>query len=104
VGFAIGGGADVATAAADVTLLGGRLSALPAAIRASRRTLANIRQNLVGAFGYNVIAIVIATGALVPWLGLKALLSPLVAGTAMSLSSVTVVWNALRLRRAEIHA
>jgi P-type Cu+ transporter len=102
VGFAVGGGADVAVAAADVTLLGGRLSALPAAIQASRRTLANIRQNLVGAFGYNVVAIVIATGALVPWLGAKALLSPLVAGVAMSLSSVTVVSNALRLRRAEI--
>ncbi len=104
VGFAIGGGADAAVAAADVTLLGGRLRALPAAILASRRTLANIRQNLVGAFAYNVVAIVIATGALVPWLGVKALLSPLVAGAAMSLSSVTVVSNALRLRHAEIRA
>jgi Cu+-exporting ATPase len=104
VGFAIGGGADAAVAAADVTLLGGRLLALPAAIQASRRTLANIRQNLVGAFGYNVVAIVIATGALVPWLGAKALLSPLVAGVAMSLSSVTVVLNALRLRGVEIQA
>ena len=104
VGFAVGSGADVAVAAADVTLLGGRLRALPAAIQASRRTLANIRQNLVGAFGYNVVAIVVATGALVPWLGHWGLLSPLVAGAAMSLSSVTVVSNALRLRHAEINA
>jgi len=104
VGIAIGGGADVAVAAADVTLLGGRLLALPAAVVASRRTLRNIKQNLAGAFVYNVLAIVIATGVLVPLLGPGALLSPLVAGAAMSLSSVTVVSNALRLRHAELRA
>ncbi len=104
VGIAIGGGADVAVAAADVTLLGGRLLALPSAVLASRRTLANIKQNLFGAFVYNVVAIVVATGALVPIFGSHALLSPLVAGAAMSLSSVTVVTNALRLRRAELRA
>jgi Cu+-exporting ATPase len=102
VGIAIGGGADVAVAAADVTLLGGRLLGLPSAVLASRRTLGNIKQNLFGAFVYNVLAIVIATGALVPWLGPRALLSPLVAGAAMSLSSVTVVSNALRLRHAKL--
>ncbi len=104
VGFAIGGGADVAVAAADVTVLGGRLLALPTAILASRRILSNIKQNLAGAFAYNGVAIVIATGALFPWLGEAALLSPLVAGAAMSLSSVSVVWNALRLRRANLRA
>jgi Cu+-exporting ATPase len=102
VGIAIGGGADVAVAAADVTLLGGRLSALPTAVALSRRTLRNIKQNLAGAFVYNLAAIVIATGALVPLFGTAALLSPLVAGAAMSLSSVTVVTNALRLRHAEL--
>jgi Cu+-exporting ATPase len=102
VGIAIGGGADVAVAAADVTLLGGRLLALPAAVLASRRTLRNIKQNLAGAFVYNVVAIVIASGALVPLFGTAALLNPLVAGAAMSLSSVTVVTNALRLRHAEL--
>jgi Cu+-exporting ATPase len=99
VGFALGSGTDVAIEAADVTLVGGRLLSVPAAIQASRATLANIRQNLVGAFAYNVAAVVIASGALVPLLGRSFLLSPLVAGAAMALSSFTVVTNALRLRR-----
>jgi P-type Cu+ transporter len=99
VGFALGAGTDVAIEAADITLLGGRLSAIPRAIRGSRATLRNIRQNLVGAFAYNVAALVVATGLLVPLLGRTALLSPLLAGAAMSLSSITVVTNALRLRR-----
>jgi Cu+-exporting ATPase len=102
VGLAIGTGTDVALEAADVTLVGGRLAALPAAIAASRATLRNIRQNLVGAFAYNVLAIVIASGLLVPWLGHGWLLSPLIAGAAMSMSSLTVVTNALRLRHAEV--
>jgi Cu+-exporting ATPase len=102
VGFALGTGTDVAMEAADVTLVGGRLRSVPAALAASRATLRNIRQNLVGAFAYNLVAIVIATGALVPLFGPHALLSPLVAGAAMSLSSLTVVVNALRLRRLRL--
>jgi Cu+-exporting ATPase len=102
VGFAIAGGAELNLASADITLLGGGLAALPAAILASRRTLANIRQNLVSVFAYGVVAVVVATGALVPWLGAGALLSPLLAGSALSLSSITAVSNALRLRRAEV--
>ncbi len=102
VGFALGSGTDVAMEAADVTLVGGRLAAVTAAIAASRATLRNIRQNLFGAFVYNVVAVVIATGALVPLLGPGFFLSPLIAGAAMSMSSVTVVTNALRLRRAPL--
>ncbi len=102
VGFAIGSGTDVAIEAADVTLVGGRLGALPAAIRISRATLRNIKQNLAGAFAYNLVAVVIATGVLVPLLGPGWFLSPLIAGGAMSLSSITVVGNALRLRRAPL--
>jgi Cu+-exporting ATPase len=102
VGFALGSGTDVAIEAADVTVVGERLLALPLAIRVSRATLRNIRQNLMGAFFYNLIAIVVATGVLVPLLGSGFLLSPLLAGAAMSLSSITVVANALRLRRVEL--
>jgi Cu+-exporting ATPase len=102
VGFAIGSGTDVAIEAADVILVGGRLQALPAAVRASRATLRNIRQNLLGAFLYNSIAVVIATGALVPILGPSWILTPLLAGAAMSMSSLTVVTNALRLRRVRL--
>ena len=104
VGFALGSGTDVAIEAADVTLVGARLRSVPEALAASRATLRNIRQNLLGAFVYNVAALVIATGALVPLLGPRFLLSPLVAGAAMSLSSFTVVSNALRLRRLPLEA
>ncbi|HLA79998.1 MAG TPA: copper-translocating P-type ATPase [Vicinamibacteria bacterium] len=102
VGFAMGSGTDVAIEAADVTLLGGRLQAVPDAIAASRATLRNIKQNLLGAFFYNVLAVGIATGVLVPFLGPGWFLSPLLAGAAMSMSSVTVVSNALRLRRVPL--
>jgi Cu+-exporting ATPase len=102
VGFAVGSGTDVAVEAADVTLVGGRLRALPAAVHVSRATVRNIRQNLFGAFFYNVLAVGLATGALVPLLGRGFFLTPLVAGAAMSMSSVTVVFNALRLRRAAL--
>jgi Cu+-exporting ATPase len=98
VGFAMGSGTDVAVAAADVTLVGGRLLSLPWSIRVARATLGNIRQNLWGAFGYNLVALVVATGVLVPFLGHAFVLTPLLAGAAMSLSSVTVVLNAQRLR------
>jgi Cu+-exporting ATPase len=97
VGFAIGTGTDVAIAASDVTLLAARLAGVGAAIELSRATLTNIRQNLFFAFAYNVAAIPIAAGLLFPFTGW--LLNPMLAGAAMAFSSVSVVSNALRLRR-----
>lgn len=96
LGIAIGGGTDVAMETADVTLIGGSLHGVPAAIEVSRATFRNIRQNLVGAFAYNVLGIPIAAGVLYPLFGI--LLSPMIAGAAMAFSSVTVVSNANRLR------
>lgn len=97
VGFAIGQGTDVAIESAGITLMRGSLHGVAAAIEISRATLRNIKQNLVGAFGYNVLCIPIAAGVLYPITGM--LLSPMIAGAAMSLSSITVVANANRLRR-----
>ena len=99
VGFAIGTGADVAIEAADVTLVGGSLRGVVTAVEVSRAALRNIRQNLFGAFIYNVLGIPVAAGALFPVLGL--LLSPIIAGAAMAASSITVVTNANRLRLFE---
>ena len=96
VGFAIGTGTDVAIEASDVTLIKGSLTGVVTAIEISRATMRNVRQNLVGAFGYNTLGIPIAMGVLYPFLGL--LLSPLIAAAAMAFSSVTVVTNANRLR------
>ncbi|WP_287128560.1 heavy metal translocating P-type ATPase [Candidatus Cyanaurora vandensis] len=96
VGFAMGTGTDVAIEAADITLVGGNLRALVYAIEVSRATLNNIRQNLFGAFIYNALGIPFAAGVFYPALGL--LLSPIIAGGAMALSSITVVTNANRLR------
>jgi Cu+-exporting ATPase len=96
VGFAIGTGTDVAIEASDVTLIKGSLQSIVTAIEISRATMSNVRQNLVGAFGYNVLGIPIAMGILYPILGI--LLSPLIASAAMAFSSVTVVTNANRLR------
>jgi Cu+-exporting ATPase len=103
VGFAIGTGTDVAIESADVTLMRGSLHGLADAIAVSKATLANIRQNLFGAFIYNVAGIPIAAGVLYPFFGL--LLSPVIAGGAMAFSSLTVVSNANRLRlfRAQEH-
>ena len=96
VGMAIGTGTDVAIAASDITLISGDLSSIVTAIQLSRATMRNIRQNLFFAFIYNVAGIPIAAGILYPLFGW--LLSPIVAGAAMALSSVSVVTNALRLR------
>ena len=97
VGIAMGTGADVAMESAGVTLVKGELAGIVRARRLSRAVLANIRQNLVLAFGYNVLAVPIAAGALYPFFGI--LLSPIIAAAAMSLSSVSVIGNALRLRQ-----
>ncbi len=96
VGIAIGSGTDIAIAAADVALLNGGVAKLPTALRLARHTMRNIRQNLFWAFVYNVVGIPIAAGLLYPLTGW--LLSPVLAGAAMSLSSVSVLLNALRLR------
>ena len=96
VGFAIGTGTDVAIEAADIALMSGSLAGVPNAIAISRATLRNIRQNLFGAFIYNIIGIPLAAGALYPLFGL--LLNPMIAGAAMAMSSLTVVSNAGRLR------
>ncbi|WP_324254690.1 heavy metal translocating P-type ATPase [Halomonas sp. KAO] len=96
VGFAIGQGTDVAIESAGITLIRGSLHGIADAIEISRATLTNIKQNLAGAFGYNIVCIPIAAGVLYPFTGM--LLSPMIAGAAMSLSSITVVSNANRLR------
>lgn len=96
VGFAIAHGSDIAIESADVVLMRSSLTAIPDAIRISTATLTNIKQNLLGAFIYNILAIPIAAGVLFIPMGL--LLNPMLAGAAMALSSVTVVSNANRLR------
>ncbi|WJG10262.1 heavy metal translocating P-type ATPase [Aliiglaciecola sp. LCG003] len=96
VGFAIGTGTDVAIESADITLMRGSLHGLADAIAVSKATLRNIKQNLFGAFVYNVAGIPFAAGILYPFFGI--LLSPVIAGAAMAFSSLTVVSNANRLR------
>ena len=100
VGIAMGTGTDVAMESAGVTLVKGDLRGIVRARRLSRATMANIKQNLFFAFAYNSIGVPIAAGVLYPFFGL--LLSPMIAAAAMSFSSVSVVGNALRLRRIEI--
>ncbi len=100
VGYAMGGGTDVAIAAADVALMQNSLHSVANAISLSRATVRNIKQNLFGAFFYNVAAIPVAAGVLYPLLGL--LLNPMIAGAAMALSSVTVVSNARRLASTKL--
>ncbi|MFT6328940.1 MAG: Cu+-exporting ATPase [Bermanella sp.] len=96
VGFAIGTGTDVAIESADITLMRGSLHGLADAIAISQATLTNIKQNLFGAFIYNIAGVPIAAGVLYPFFGV--LLSPVIAGAAMAFSSLTVVTNANRLR------
>ncbi|MCB9589197.1 MAG: copper-translocating P-type ATPase [Polyangiaceae bacterium] len=100
VGIAMGTGTDVAMESAGVTLVKGDLGGIVRARKLSKKTMANIRQNLIFAFGYNSAGIPVAAGLLYPFFGL--LLSPMIAAAAMSLSSVSVIGNALRLRRAEV--
>jgi Cu+-exporting ATPase len=100
VGIAMGTGTDVAMQSAGVTLVSGDLRGIAAARRLSRATMRNIRQNLFFAFLYNAIGVPIAAGALFPLVGL--LLNPMIASAAMSLSSVSVIGNALRLRRVRL--
>jgi len=100
VGIAMGTGTDVAMESAGVTLVKGDLIGIVRAIRLSRATMRNIKQNLLFAFGYNSLGVPIAAGVLYPFFGL--LLSPMIAAAAMSFSSVSVIGNALRLRRISV--
>jgi Cu+-exporting ATPase len=100
VGIAMGTGTDVAMQSAGITLVKGDLRGIARAIRLSRATMRNIRQNLIFAFLYNALGIPVAAGVLYPFFGL--LLSPMIAGAAMSFSSVSVIGNALRLRRIKL--
>jgi Cu+-exporting ATPase len=101
VGIAMGTGTDVAMESAGITLVKGDLRGIVRARRLSRATMANIRQNLFFAFVYNALGVPIAAGVLYPLFGL--LLSPMIAAAAMSLSSVSVIGNALRLRRVSLY-
>ena len=100
VGIAMGTGTEVAIQSAGITLVKGDLAGIARAIALSRATMRNIRENLIFAFAYNVIGIPIAAGALYPTFGI--LLSPIIGALAMSLSSVSVIANALRLRTLKL--
>jgi Cu+-exporting ATPase len=99
-GIAMGTGTDVAMESAGVTLVKGDLRGIARARRLSHVTMRNIRQNLFFAFIYNALGVPIAAGVLYPFFGL--LLSPIIAAAAMSFSSVSVIFNALRLRQAQL--
>ncbi|MFO0119947.1 MAG: cation-transporting P-type ATPase, partial [Cyanobium sp.] len=96
LGIAVGTGTQIAQEAADLVVMGDRLDGLPQALEIARRTMAQVRQNLVWAFGYNLIVLPIAAGALLPGFGIR--LSPPLAALLMALSSITVVVNALLLQ------
>ena len=100
VGIAMSTGADVAVKSAGITLMRGDLVGLVRARKLAKGTLRNIKQNLFFAFAYNAAGVPIAAGVLFPFVGL--LLSPMIAAAAMSLSSVSVISNALRLRRLDL--
>jgi Cu+-exporting ATPase len=97
IGIALGTGTDVAIETSDITLISGNIRGVVTAIALSKATMRNIKQNLFWAFAYNVILIPVAAGVLFPFFGI--LLNPMLAAAAMGFSSVTVVTNALRLRR-----
>ena len=100
VGIAMGTGTDVAIESAGITLVKGDLRGIARARRLSRATMRNIRQNLFLAFVYNAVGVPVAAGALYPFFGL--LVAPVWASAAMTLSSISVIGNALRLRRVEL--
>jgi Cu+-exporting ATPase len=100
VGIAMGTGADVAMESAGLTLLKGDLRSVVRGVKLARATMRNIKQNLFFAFVYNALGVPVAAGVLYPFFGL--LLSPIIAAAAMSLSSVSVVGNALRLRNVDL--
>jgi Cu+-exporting ATPase len=100
VGIAMGAGTDIAKQTAGVTLVSGDLRGLPRALQLSAATMGNVRQNLWLAFGYNALGVPLAAGVLFPFFGV--LLTPAVAAAAMSVSSVSVIGNALRLRHARL--
>jgi Cu+-exporting ATPase len=100
VGIAMGTGTDVAIESAGITLVKGDLTGIVKTIHVSRAVMRNIRQNLFFAFIYNALGVPIAAGVLYPFFGL--LLSPMIAGAAMSFSSVSVILNALRLRSIQL--
>jgi Cu+-exporting ATPase len=100
VGIAMGAGADIAIESAGITLLSGDLRGIIRARKLSRAVMRTIRQNLWFAFGYNLLGVPIAAGALYPFFGL--LLSPILASAAMTFSSVSVIANSLRLRRSSL--
>ena len=101
VGIAMGTGTDVAIESAGVTLVKGDLRGIARAKELSRKTMRNIRQNLFFAFAYNALGVPIAAGVLYPFFGL--LLSPVIASAAMTFSSVSVISNALRLRKIRLY-
>jgi P-type Cu+ transporter len=100
VGIAMGTGTDVAMETGDITLVKGDLRAIVRARHLSRATMRNIRQNLFFAFVYNLLGVPVAAGVLYPFTGI--LLQPVLAAAAMSFSSVSVIFNALRLRRVKL--
>ncbi len=102
VGIAMGSGTDVAIQSAGITLIKGDLRGIIRARALSQATLKNIRQNLFFAFVYNALGVPVAAGVLYPFFGL--LLSPMIASAAMSLSSVSVIGNALRLKKVSLNA
>jgi Cu2+-exporting ATPase len=97
LGIAVGTGTQIAQEAADLVVMGDRLNGLPQALEIAHRTMAKVRQNLILAFGYNLIVLPIAAGALLPGFGIR--LSPPLAALLMALSSITVVVNALLLQQ-----
>jgi Cu+-exporting ATPase len=100
IGIAMGTGTDIAMESGDITLMKGSLHDVVKAIKLSRATMRNIKQNLFGSFVYNSLGIPVAAGVLYPVFGI--LLSPIIAAAAMAMSSVTVVTNALRLRKVKL--